>query len=132
MPPKSQTNQSADKSPHSRIQAAEALIVVAEKKPRTVRAAAMGNVDQRTRLKLGRFEVFAAELDREIEQARQRTTDETVGRPIAIEARYESRLRRLLITLDNGCVLQIRVSLIEGLSEVGGLLGGCGPRSRSR
>ncbi len=90
---------------------------IAETSPKKVRVAAANSASQKTRVKLGRFEVSDAELDREIEQARQRTVADDAGRPIAVDARYESRTWRLVIRLDNGWVMQIPVSLIEGLSD---------------
>lgn len=90
---------------------------VAEKTRKKVRAAEVGTTSQPAMVKLGRFLVSEAELVQEIERARQRTAIEDAGRPVAIEARYEPRSRRLLISLDNGCVMQIPVSLIEGLSD---------------
>ena len=93
------------------------MVNVAEKTRKKVRVAATGTTSHRARLKLGTFAVSEAELVHEIEQARQRTATEDAGRPVAIAARYEPRSRRLLISLENGCAMQIPVSLIEGLSD---------------
>ena len=54
--------------------------------------------------------------DKEIAQAREATRQADEVEPRAVAARYDSRAKRLVVTLTNGVILQVPVRLIQGVS----------------
>lgn len=68
------------------------------------------------KVKLGKFEVDQADLDRQIAAATERGNEELRRQPLATRVRYDRRTKRLVLTLNNGAHLEIPVGRLQGLA----------------
>ena len=69
------------------------------------------------KVKLGKFEIDQAELDRQVAASTQRGDEELRRQPLATRARYDRRTRRVVLTLSNGSRLEVPVSRLQGLAK---------------
>jgi hypothetical protein len=69
------------------------------------------------KVKLGKFAVDRAELNRQIAAATARGNEELRRQPVATRVRYDRRTRRVVLTLSNGTNLQIPVVHLQGLAK---------------
>ena len=69
------------------------------------------------KVKLGKFEIDQAELDRQIAAATERGNAELRRQPLATRVRYDRRTRRVVLTLNNGAHLEVPVVRLQGLAE---------------
>ena len=67
------------------------------------------------KVKLGKFEVDEAELDRQYEEATKRGAEELKRLPKAASARYDKNSKRLVLEMRNGTTVLVPVNLIQGL-----------------
>ena len=67
------------------------------------------------KVKLGRFEVDEAELERQHIEAVKRGEETMARLPKASSAKYDKKSRRLILEMRNGSTLLVPVNLIQGL-----------------
>ena len=69
------------------------------------------------KVKLGKFEIDQAELDRQIAAATVRGNAELRRQPLATRVRYDRRTSRIVLTLNNGSILEVPVRRLQGLAN---------------
>lgn len=67
------------------------------------------------KVKIGRFEVDEAELDRQHQEAKKRGEERLKNEPRAVAARYDRKTGRIVVELNNGCVFMFPAELAQGL-----------------
>lgn len=67
------------------------------------------------KVRIGKWEVDEAELDREIEEATRRGEERMKTEPRAASARYDARAKRIVVELTNDCVFMFPTELAQGL-----------------
>ncbi|MGI8787506.1 MAG: DUF2442 domain-containing protein [Pyrinomonadaceae bacterium] len=67
------------------------------------------------KVKLGKFEIEEAELDRQYEEATRRGEEEFIRAPKAVSAKFDPKTKRLIVEMRYGVTFIIPTELVQGL-----------------